>query len=558
MGRFFSRKGGNSNGHVHMPVTSFIIANGIKVALFNMLLIGSWSLAMVSYKLLFSLLISVLAGFLLFKPGKRLLLVFFYVLQALYIFANLAYFLYFKSYLHLFNSLAVLNEGLWAVGNLAFPWDIKLLVAVVDIPFFIYAFLRMPRAAKPAVNSPWARKAVLVCLAVLLVLEGVNFAYSCSLYHVVKGRVGESLLVERYGTLLNSIVSFSSIKNEKKLIESFDYGPVTSGNKTGQGEGPNIVIIQVEAMDAHIVRHKYEGQYVMPFLNSLADKSVYYPYVMSYHTAGGTSDAEFSIINGVEPLHTFPSIKLSSYTYPNSMIKELTKNSYTALAFHGNYGNYFNRDVAFRKMGFDSLFDMVDMGLRHVGWGAPDEEVFNFTKGELNKAKEPFLAYIITMTSHGPYTNARHYYNNPRYDRIGDEVVRNYFNSMSYVDQVLEDFVNFVTSRWDNTYIIIFGDHTPAISNEYFKQASFKEESRYFEFVPLFILTPDGRTYVEEKEAASFLDIAPTVLKASGAPFTIRSGGIDLLNRPEVSPPIPFKDGKFDRAKLYEKAAAIK
>jgi lipoteichoic acid synthase len=130
-------------------------------------------------------------------------------------------------------------------------------------------------------------------------------------------------------------------------------------------------------------------------------------------------------------------------------------------------------------------------------------------------------------------------------------VVRDYYNSMSYVDKSLEYFIN-STCHLKNTYIIIIGDHTPSISNDTFKQASFYMDNKYFEFVPLLILTPDKKIYKENNISASFLDIAPTILYSSNISFKIRSDGINLLTRNNIGQ-IPFKGKAYDRAFLFKR-----
>ena len=39
-------------------------------------------------------------------------------------------------------------------------------------------------------------------------------------------------------------------------------------------------------------------------------------------------------------------------------------------------GEYFNRRIAFKKMGFPAFYDIFDMKLKEVIWGAPDGKVF--------------------------------------------------------------------------------------------------------------------------------------------------------------------------------------
>lgn len=335
------------------------------------------------------------------------------------------------------------------------------------------------------------------------------------------------------------------------MVNSFVYGKEQVSVDTTKTQ-PNFVIIQVESMDANVINQKHDGKYIAPFLHSLSNNSIFYPYMLSYHMGGGTSDVEFSIINSLQPLTYYPAIKISNYNYPNSMMKQLAQSSYTTLAFHGNVGDFFNRNVAFPKMGFQNFYDINKMNMKNNGWGAPDGEVFDYTFNTLKKTEQPFISYTITMTSHGPFTSAKNYYNNDAYNDVQEENVKNYFNSISYVDQSIEKFVNDIQKNFKNTYIIIWGDHCPGITDatEY-KQASYIDGDKYFEFVPLFIITPDHKEYKEKKQVATFLDIAPTILNTSGVKFDIKSDGIDILKTPEASSQIPFKESHFDRNTLF-------
>lgn len=305
-------------------------------------------------------------------------------------------------------------------------------------------------------------------------------------------------------------------------------------------------------MESSIVRQLHDGNPVMPYLHSLTKQSVYYPYMLAYHFGGGTSDCEFSAINSVEPLVGYPAIKLSSYKAPNSFVKQLAGSSYKAYAFHGNIGRYYNRDIAFRTYGFEEFYDIDKMKLKEVGWGAPDDKVYEFA---LNKAKEsegPVLSYVITMSSHGPFTNVSNYYNSKMFNNIDDKKLRNYYNSMAYVDKCIEDYVRAIREHFDNAYIFIFGDHTPQILNESFTESFIYIDDKRYEFVPLFILTPDNKVYREEQIVASLLDMSPTILNLSGVKYNILSDGIDLLNPGTAAPgKIPYRGLNWDREELF-------
>lgn len=537
-------------------IVAFLLLNAVKITLFNYFLIQKQTAGSFLYKLGMTLLLIIILYPLIYRLKSRAVSIAAYVLQSLYIFINIAYYLYFHSYLHIVQSLTLFTEAYSLASNFAIPLSTKMLIIFIDLPFFAFLI-----AGKSKMRSPGTGRkrnitmiAAIVSLLIVFSVETVNYNQNRSLVQIMHDTFsGESPIVERYGTLMNNIVNIYTGSSASMLANQLKYGGKQS-NDVSAPEKPNFVIIQVESMDASVINQKYKDGYIAPYLHSLSGNSIYYPYMMSYHKGGGTSDSEFSILNSVEPLDSYPALKLSNYNYPNSLISRLDGASYETLAFHGNTGSFYNRDVAFPKLGFNEFYDMAAMNIPENGWGLPDNDVFNYAVNKLKIVAQPFFSYIITMTSHEPFNSARNYYNNSRYDDIKDETVKNYFNSISYVDMSIKNTVEKIETNFKNTYVIILGDHTPNINTGLYKQTSFTMDGKYFEFVPLLIITPDKKVYKEEKEAASFLDISPTVLRASGIAFNVLSDGQDLLEQGTAGGNIPYRGSSYDRKLLFAKA----
>ncbi len=535
-----------------VSVLFFILAAILKISIFNHVLVPNADKWMFRYKLLMTGLIVLITYPMLFRFRKRTLFVVFYIVQALYIVINMSYYMYFHNYLHVEQFISNFYEGAAAVLNASSPSNPVLLTAVMDLPFFILILTLYPRVHRLRIRLKVPVAAVVV-LSLLITAAAQYEHYKDNIFitQIANGlRLGESYIVQRYGTFMNSIVSVAKMGNEQQLIESFRYGPERTGEKVAQSN-PNIFIVQVESLESEIVNKKHEGSYIMPFLNSLTSDSVYYPYMVSYHFYGGTSDCEFSVINTVEPLTYYTSIKLISYDYPNSFVKRLTDGPYNAYAFHGNIGRYYNRDIALERFGFDEFYDIARMDMEDVGWGAPDSQVFDFSLNTVSSSGAPVLSYVITMSSHGPFNNVSNYYNDPVFDNVKDKKLRDYYNSMAYVDRTLKEYAAQIRSKYDNAYIIIFGDHTPQVGNEEYKEAFMMIDDYRYEFVPLFIITPDDMRYEEDREVVSFIDIAPTVLNISGVSYSIRTNGKDLLAPYEKAGGIPFRGLEWDREELF-------
>jgi lipoteichoic acid synthase len=548
---FYSFKSQNSFMAL-FPIFIFLILNTLKITLFNYFIIPAQTLGTFNYKLVMTMLMTIIICPLFFKFRTSIPFIIIYALQIIYIFANMSYYLFYHNYVHVLQWVTLFKEAFLSAGHSAAPMDYKMLIILLDIPAFAYIIFNYSKIAK--INSKIRIPRIYLTITALIIIALIeinNFTHAYSLVQFSKDSYrGEYPIVERYGTLTNNIVKLYLNRGENGYEKKLVYGTGLS-NKIASSSKPNFVIIQVESMDSNIINQQHQGQYITPFLHSLAAKNIYYPYVMSYHMGGGTSDSEFSIINSVEPLPDYPAIKLANYKYPNSLMKKLNTSAYKTLAFHGNVAEFYDRDIAFPKMGFGSFFDINKMNFENSGWGAPDGEVFDFSIKKLKATSQPFLSYTITMTSHTNFTSASNYYNNELYNDIDDEITKGYFNSMSYVDKSLEAYVKQIQANFKNTYIFIWGDHTPNIETDIYKQASFSSDNKYFEFVPLIIVTPNHKVYTEQTKVASFVDIAPTILYASKTKFDFKSSGQDLINSPRKNNKILFKGDEYDRTELY-------
>lgn len=530
----------------------FILASTLKISLFNQILISGADKWTLRFKILTTLLIVIIVYPILFRFKSKALFVAFFVFQAIYIIVNLSYYLYFGQYLHLVQFISNFYEGSIAVLNSSLPKNPVVLIAFIDLPFFIILVLNYARANRLRLKLRVATY-IVVIIAILLTVYTQYGHYKDNDFITqiaASKRIGESRIVERYGTLVNNAVGIYNQKDMQGYIDSFAYGnELVKENEAAQKA--DVFIIQVEALESTIVNERHSGSYVMPYLHSLTENNVYYPYMLAYHFGGGTSDCEFSIINSVEPLEKYPAIKLTAYNSSNSLVKRLTEASYDTLAFHGNIGRFYNRDLAFRSFGFAKFYDIDEMNMKDVGWGAPDDKVFEFALNKMAEYSGPIFSYVITMTSHGPFTNASNYYKNSLFDDINDKQLRDYYNSMSYVDRSIEEYVREIREQYENAYVFIFGDHTSKIETDTYKQSFMMIEDKTYEFVPLLIITPDNRKYFEDKNVASLLDLAPTILNATGNSYSIRTDGIDLLNPPLSLSKIPHRGSQWDRADLY-------
>jgi phosphoglycerol transferase MdoB-like AlkP superfamily enzyme len=482
-----------------------------------------------------------------------------YLAQALFFVINICYVNTLMTPLHLGSCYRLWWETLTIIDKMSLHLSFKaFLLAIMDLPLLLFFLKRygpvrkMFTARSNVVGS--ASVTALLCLSGLVAVTELTAIPKINYFY--QSRETESALIHRYGLLAYHIFENISWEDEQKELLHLDYGPETAlPDKKMPPAG--IILIQVESLDAAIIDFTWKNRYVTPFLHELSRQSIYYPYTLSYHKAGGSSDCEVSVLNSFEPLENFPTIKSSTYTYPNSVVRGLKRNGFVATAFHGNTGDFYNRDYAYFEMDFDNFYDRKRMGLADEGWGASDEKVMAFTRAKLGRSNKPFFSYVITMSSHEPFRNVENYYQSNQFAEVTPVLARNYLTSMAYLDRVLQTFVRQIQKEHPGTYIFIFGDHTPyAVKTGPYHRTSIFTENKNFEFVPLLIVTPDKLVHYETTNAASFLDIAPTVLAAAGVPFRIRTYGENLLSS-SLHNPVPFSGTNYRRDMLYRKAKGI-
>ncbi len=470
--------------------------------------------------------------------GRRALFIAWYILHSLYLFVHLAFFLNSDNFFHILQCAANFREGSSLLTHSAIPLFKEYWVLLIDGLPFIGILFFYPLIVFPFTKHRLMKLAFVIILFTASGLSFIgNFRQEKWADSIGARYKGEDEIINHYGFFLSDVIDLLRGVDEKELIKNFRYGKTVSFS--GRKDIKNIICIQVEAMDYNIVHAAFNGRYVMPFLQSLTTTSIYYPFVYNYNGAGCTSDVEFSIINSVIPLNRYPSIKLRSYTHPNSFVKWLRSSGFATSAFHNNTGNFFNRNQAFYVMGFSKFYDIKEMGLQEIGWGAQDADMFDYVLSRLAYEEGHFFYYIITISSHEPFKKVRLYYNNEHYANIKDRLTRDYFNAFSYVDRELERLVGFIMAHYPDTYIFIWGDH-----GSYVKSSLF---SSVYDTVGLFIITPERKRYFECTQAVSVLDIAPTILDASSVHYRIKTYGKSLLQ-------VPFQD-EYLLEKTYEVVA---
>lgn len=323
-------------------------------------------------------------------------------------------------------------------------------------------------------------------------------------------------------------------EKEERVVNPSDYLYVYSAEEKdspyyGIAEGKNLIVIQVEAMQAFILNREYNGQVITPFLNELLKGDTVYFDSYYYLIGGGnTSDAEFAVTNSLYA----PDAEAAYIKYEENDFYGLPwilkDNGYSgAYVFHGYNGDFWNREIAYVKQGFDDYisgedFDQIDVvgNLQRLS----DREFFSQSVDIMATYEEPFYSFMITLSSHHPYNIDEKYHFLSLKEEHKGTLFGNYLESMRYVDYALEQFFENLkeSGLYENSVIVIYGDHFGLPNYDWYSKYYMTEllGHNYYENdmfnVPLIIHIPGSGVNETISTTGGHIDVSPTLLHLFG------------------------------------------
>ena len=225
----------------------------------------------------------------------------------------------------------------------------------------------------------------------------------------------------------------------------------------------HIVVLQLESVGVAALEAVYQGEFVMPFLHSLRQQSMYYR-IVAFHR-NGSCDMDYAATTGVEPYPGVVPYRLPGMDYTNSVPDFMNRHGYQTYMFHGNTGLFYERGPVMAQLGFDHVFFKEQLTPQHLPSsliGVRDANVLQCMLKAVQSENRAY-AFCITLDTHGPFLQLTpgemEIFPDPR------EPVERYFNSLRYLDHCLRDFVNRLP---EGTTVILYGDHTASMHTEIF------------------------------------------------------------------------------------------
>ena len=332
-------------------------------------------------------------------------------------------------------------------------------------------------------------------------------------------------------------------------------------------KGKDIYVIHYESAQSFAMDVEMPDGPVTPFLNKLASQGLHFSNFYPQHSVGTSSDTEFTFNTSLLPINDGTVFITHTDREYISLPKMLKDEGYNTISMHGNNGDFWNRNVMHRSLGFNKFFSQKDYEKDEViGLGLSDMSFFRQSLEKIKEIKEydesPIMATLITLTNHYPFDDIEKYgeFNLGYLEGTG---IGNYLKSYHYADSALEAFFIGMEEEGllDNAVVVIYGDHHAKISkDDYKKLYNYDEESdtyfteedpRYIEIdtvfskelkrTPFIIWSKDYNLAKEIDTPMGMVDALPTISNMFGV-FNPYQLGADIMSVEDNTVIFPNED----------------
>lgn len=217
---------------------------------------------------------------------------------------------------------------------------------------------------------------------------------------------------------------------------------------------PNVVLVILESFGRTVMEAEVDGEPVMPHMRRLREEGVWFEnfFANSFRTDRG----EVAVMNGF-PAQTRMSIMkqpVKSRTLP-SLARSLAREGYATSFAYGGDLNFTDQASYMLATGWERLTWQKDFDFNAPTskWGYADDVVTDWFADEvlrLSAADRPFLAGLLTLSSHEPF--------DVPYDRFVDPVLNAMAFSDECVGRMLERWK--ASPAWDNLLVVLVADHS--------------------------------------------------------------------------------------------------
>lgn len=347
---------------------------------------------------------------------------------------------------------------------------------------------------------------IVICSA-LAVTANFTIYKKTNIYTSLLSNLGifhESKLVSSKGLVYSLLNSSKTMKYQKpdeyskenvtEILSRYPEPDLTA-------KAPNVIAVMSEAFtdiqNWGNVQFTDENPY--DYFNYLKSIGAY-GEIMVPGFGGATATTEFEFLTGnntsaiSSSLPTAYKTLITQDTY--SIVRRFKDMGYVANAMHPGYAWFYNRQNVYHRMGFDSFTSRDDLEgeVPNINTYAMDTVSADMIINAYNKhlAENPdkgYFNFLVTIQNHGPYDNYTLAYEKEYISKdigLTDEeyyIINNYLGGVKDNNVFMKTIYDYINTLDEPTVFIIFGDHLPALDNEYrlFGKLGFDIESDTYE-----------------------------------------------------------------------------
>ena len=271
-----------------------------------------------------------------------------------------------------------------------------------------------------------------------------------------------------------SAEEIQSIFSKGEMGKDGIYVPGEDDDKTAD-KTPNIIYLQLESfVDPTMVKGFEYSEDPVPYFRQLL-KDYSSGYITVPAVGAGTANVEFEAITGISARFfgpgEYPHKSVLTEKTCESAAYDMKQLGYTSHAIHNHRGAFYNRNIVFRNLGFDTftcLEYMNNVVKTPKNW-AKDSVLTENILDAMESSKGPDYIYTISVQGHGKYPTEK-VLEDPEIEvtKSPDEESRwayeYYANQVHEMDQFLEELTDTLKDYDEDVVLVLWGDHLPALN----------------------------------------------------------------------------------------------
>jgi phosphoglycerol transferase MdoB-like AlkP superfamily enzyme len=283
----------------------------------------------------------------------------------------------------------------------------------------------------------------------------------------------------------------------------------------------NVVLISIESLSGEFMKHFGNTQNITPYLDSLADKSIFF----TQHYASGTRTVRGleALTLSIPPVPGQSIVKRQDNENLFSLGSVFKSKGYTTQYIYGGYSYFDNMKAFFGGNGYEVIdrdaIKPADIHYQNI-WGVADEDEFTLAINTLDKnaaLQKPFFTHIMTVSNHRPFT-----YPDGRIDIPSATQSRE--GAVKYTDYCIDKFLKEASAKqwFNNTIFVIVSDHCAS-------SAGSTQLPVNVYHIPLLIYSPANIQPSVVSSITAQIDIAPTILGMLNFNYRSKFFGQDIF-----------------------------